>query len=281
MSKGLVLEFTKMHGAGNDFIVIDNRFYRFSRPELSDLAVRFCERRLGVGADGLLALDVPDTNDVDYRMRYHNADGSLGEMCGNGARCLAAFARDGGIESDPLVFSSDAGTYEARIIDGTPPSVRLDFEGPSEVNLRFTTVEVEPGMALDFAYVVAGVPHAVRFVDDVAHVPVDRWGRSVHDHESFASTRGSNVDFVQVSNSDGLDVLDVRTFERGVEGETLACGTGALSSVAAASARGLIGGRDAVVRMPGGEMRAGYVDGGSAMFLEGPVAFVYRGTVTV
>src|SRR5690606_7040767 len=123
--------FTKMHGAGNDFIVLDNRFMHFSAAELAALAQRFCPRRFGVGADGLLALSPSDEPGIDFRMEYVNPDGSRAGMCGNGARCLARFARSAGLEAEPLTFRADAGVYRASVPPEPEAPVRL-FVPPPE-----------------------------------------------------------------------------------------------------------------------------------------------------
>lgn len=282
MSKGLVLEFTKMHGAGNDFIVIDNRFFRFSAAELSDLAARYCPRRLGIGADGLLALDLAGSNEVDYRMRYFNADGSHGEMCGNGARCLAAYARESGVSSQPLSFVTDAGPYRAFVkTDGPHVQVRLILPGSQDVTPNFVSLEVSPEVSLDLTFMVTGVPHAVWFGDHIDRIPIETWGSAVRYDSCFENTSGTNVDFAEVLERDGEAVMRVRTYERGVEAETLSCGTGAVSALVAAYESGRITQRSATIRMAGGDLQVGYVEGANEMFLEGPVAFAYRGTVTL
>lgn len=281
MNSGLVLEFTKMHGAGNDFIVVDNRFFRFSDAELSAIAARYCPRRVGVGADGLLALNVADSADVDYRMRYFNADGSLSRMCGNGARCLAAFAREGGISSDPLRFVTDAGIFRAHVENGSTVTVRLIVPGPDEVIPHFTSVAVDSELRLTLAFTVVGVPHAICFGKDVDVIPVQTWGWKIRHDSSFDASAGTNVDFAEILNSREEPIIKVRTYERGVEAETLACGTGALSTLAAAVASGKINGREAVVRMPGGDLRVGFIDNSDDMFLQGPVTFAYRGNAVL
>ena len=281
MNKGLVLEFTKMHGAGNDFIVIDNRFFRFSVHDLSHIAARLCPRRLSVGADGLLALDVRESEDVDYRMRYFNADGSLGEMCGNGARCLAAFAREAGVESEPLIFETGAGTYRAYVSTEDPAAVRLIMPAPTHVDTGFAQIDVDGGPRLDLAFMMTGVPHAVWFGENVDDVPVEHWGMLVRNDACFRDTSGTNVDFVHVAGSDGQVILHVRSYERGVEAETLACGTGAVSALVAAFESGRITSREAWVRMPGGELRVGYVDESGEMYLEGPAVTSFRGSAVL
>lgn len=280
MNRGLVLEFTKMHGAGNDFIVIDNRFFFFSSHELSEIARKFCPRHFGIGADGLLALELPRLADAHYHMAYVNADGSPGEMCGNGARCLARFAYESGIEERPLRFSTTAGSYEA-FVDPTDQSrVRVVLPAPSIVEPNFATVQIGSD-ALALTFVDVGVPHAVWFGTRIDRLPVHEWGAYVRNHPDFEPTRGANVDFVEVTAGDGHPELSVRCYERGVEGETLACGTGAVSSFAAAGALGLVDTTEAKIRMRGGTLLVGYTSDKKGIYLEGPAETVYRGSVVL
>jgi len=273
----LVVPFTKMNGAGNDFIVLDNRFLRFSDAELEALARTFCPRRTGVGADGLLALD--DVEGVDFRMRYRNADGSLGTMCGNGARCLARFAARAGLGEDVdgtihLAFETDGGPYRAAVqgraasgpvtLDVPPPR---DF-GPSGLDGVLT--------------IWTGTEHAVTFADDVDAVDLADLGPRVRHDPAFAPT-GANVNVVQVA---GPDRVRVRTFEKGVEAETLACGTGAMASALAAALDGRIAvgaeRQRVAVEMPGGTLGVGFrLDGGEVcdLTLDGPAETVYEGTL--
>jgi len=267
-----VLEFTKMSGAGNDFIVIDNRFYRFTADELSGFALRWCARRTGVGADGLLALCLPESEDAHYRMAYYNADGSLGTMCGNGARCLARFAVDAGIEGDPLLFDSDAGLYRASVQDD---SVRLFVPPPerysASVDLQSTSERP--------ATIWTGTEHAVVFVDDVDSTDVSGIGNAIRSDVALAPA-GANVNFVQVVSE---DTLRVRTFEKGVEAETLACGTGSIASSIVAARTRALGHSRFEVHMPGGVLHVGFNGSAEAptdLYLEGPAEEIYRGTVS-
>ncbi len=280
----LIVPFTKMNGAGNDFLVLDNRFLRFSDGELAALARRFCPRRTGAGADGLLALDEPaqaaeDAPEPDFRMRYRNADGSLATMCGNGARCLARFAAraglgtaaDGGVA---LAFDTDGGRYRAEV-DGRGAS------GP--VRLAVPPAR-DYGPSVDGAVRIwTGTEHAVVFTDDVAGADVEGEGPRLRGHPAFAPA-GTNVNWVQVA---GPDRVRVRTFEKGVEAETLACGTGAVASALAASLGGHLGpaGRErqsVAVEMTGGTLEVGFrmADGAPAeITLAGPAETVYEGTL--
>jgi len=275
----LVLEFTKMSGTGNDFIVIDNRFYHFSPQELSGMAKKLCPRRLGAGADGLLALGNATTDGADYRMSYYNADGSLGTMCGNGARCLARYARDAGIVSEPLLFDSDAGLYKASV--GEDRSiVRLFVPSPKHfsANFRLKLGSVRDSLATH--YIWTGTEHLVVQVQDVASLDVDTEGRKLRNDDAL-QPHGANINFSEVL-SDGS--LSVRTFEKGVEEETLACGTGSIACALVSRMTDATAASPVVVRMPGGDLTVGWE--GSALspekvFLEGEVEVLYRATTEI
>ena len=276
----LIVPFTKMNGAGNDFLVLDNRFLRFSDDELAALAERFCPRRTGVGADGLLALDDSEKEGgADFRMRYRNADGSLATMCGNGARCLARFAARAGLGAETdgtvaLTFNTDGGRYRAEVSGrGASGPVRLAVPPARDY-----------GPAVEGAVRIwTGTEHAVVFTDDLAGADVEGEGPRLRHHSAFAPA-GTNVNWVEVA---GPDRVRVRTYEKGVEAETLACGTGAVAGALAAALGGHLGpadgGRQSVaVEMPGGTLEVGFVlaDGAAAdTTLAGPAETVYEGTL--
>lgn len=293
MQRSFVLEFTKMNGAGNDFVVVDNRFYFFSDEELSEMARRLCARHTGIGADGLLALAAPESAVHHFRMRYFNADGSLGTMCGNGARCLARFARRAGIAAEPLLFESDAGLCRASV-----PDVRADVQA----DVHEAPVRLFLGAPRHFApdramnseaarkagpvhYVWTGTEHAVCFVPDVRAAPVEAWGPAIR-HDPALAPAGANADFaevVQPGHAAGTRArLRVRTFEKGVEAETEACGTGAVAAAVTGRLLGRTASDVADVQMPGGLLTVGFqLDGGAVrdVYLEGPAEVVFRGTV--
>jgi diaminopimelate epimerase len=207
--------FVKMSGAGNDFIVVDNRSLsvNLAREQIANL----CHRHFGIGADGLLAAEPPDQPETDFRMRYYNADGGEAEMCGNGARCFARFVETWPRQDKARVrFLTQAGIIVGEYVDH---EVRVNLTPPTDLKLNrkadFGWGEVE------FHSVNTGVPHVVIEVPDVEVAEVLALGRAVRHSKLFE--RGTNVNFVQVAD-DGS--LVVRTYERGVEGETLACGTG-------------------------------------------------------
>ncbi len=273
----LVVEFTKMNGAGNDFIVIDNRFFHFSDEELSDLARRYCPRRFGIGADGLLAFNPPLEEKHHFRMRYLNADGSLGTMCGNGARCLARFARRGGIDQRVMFFETDAGVLRADVPHADSYPVRIYLSPPKDFRTNRALASAEASEAGPMHTIWTGTEHAVCFVPDLDTTPVHRWGPAVR-HDAALAPTGANVDFVQVT---GGGVLKARTYEKGVENETLACGTGATASAIVARLLGQVEDDRIDVEMPGGTLTVGFrLDGDRVddVFLEGPAEVVYRGT---
>ena len=266
-----------MNGAGNDFIVIDNRFFHFSDEELSDLAKRFCRRRFGIGADGLLAFNPPLEKDHHFRMRYLNADGSIGTMCGNGARCLARFARRGGIEEREMLFETDAGVIRADVPHADTYPVRIYLSPPMHFREDRALASAEASEAGPMHTIWTGTEHAVCFVNDVGETPLERWGPAVR-HDAALAPTGANVDFVEVL--DGA-VLKVRTFEKGVESETLACGTGATASAIIARLLGKVDQDRITVEMPGGTLTIGFRHTGTSVedvYLEGPAEVVYRGT---
>ena len=285
MKKKLVVPFEKMNGAGNDFIVIDNRFFHFTDEELSALAARWCPRRTGVGADGLLAFARPeDAAAHDYRMRYFNADGSRATMCGNGGRCLARFARDAGLEQESFVFESDAGIYRAQLMGeqgAAEQAARLFVPPPRRFRPR---VELQSGVALPFIW--TGTEHVVLFVGDAAAAAVEAEGWAIRQDAALAPA-GANVNFVQVIEAGGQGApaqLVVRTYEKGVEAETQACGTGALAAAVTARLTGRTQTEQIDVQMPGGRLRVGFRLDGEAvqdLYLEGPVAYTFRGTLEV
>ncbi|MDF1852422.1 MAG: diaminopimelate epimerase [Verrucomicrobiales bacterium] len=210
-----MLEFSKMNGAGNDFVVIDNRDLSHSLQK--EQIATLCQRQQGVGADGFLTVE-PAESGADYKMRYYNADGGEAEMCGNGARCFARFVNR--LEGGKLTstrFETIAGVIEAEFIGD---EVKIELSKPFDLALG---LELEIADATAMVHSInTGVPHAVLFVEDLAAVNIREWGSAVRYHEQFAPA-GTNVNFVEVREP---GKIAIRTYERGVEDETLACGTG-------------------------------------------------------
>jgi len=263
------VEFAKMCGCGNDFIVVDNRDDVL--PCARDaFARRHCRRRLDIGADGVLLLERSD--DCDFRMRIFNADGSEAEMCGNGARCAAMFARRRNIAGAAMTMQTLAGPVAAQIIGdeavigmGHVADIRLDME-----------LDVE-GRSVRVCFAEVGVPHVAVFVPDVDAAEVDALGRAIRYHEAFAP-RGTNVNFVQVVTR---DQIRVRTYERGVEAETMACGTGSIASAVLSHLHGHTA-PPVRVETRGGPLKINFrsqPDGIHDITLEGDAVIVCEGTI--
>jgi len=215
----MIVEFTKMNGAGNDFVVVDNRAQTL---QLDPTGIqRICDRHAGVGADGLIALKPCASGRADWAWDFYNNDGSNAEMCGNGARCFARFIqRLTGAPGD-VTFETRAGVVSASFLG---ERVTVSLTAPKDLRLG-QTVSLSGGKTTLHS-VNTGVPHAVMFVPDADQAMVQSLGAEIRGHAHFAP-RGTNVNFVQMN---GDNAIRVRTFERGVEGETLACGTGVTAS---------------------------------------------------
>jgi diaminopimelate epimerase len=261
-----------MNGAGNDFVIIDNRSGRHT---LDGRAIaRLCDRHRGVGADGLLAVEKAQ-NGGDYRMRYYNADGGEAEMCGNGARCFARYAGRLGQHAHALTFETMAGKISAELV-GEQVKIRMSEPGP----LTPATKLKAAGGEYTVHAINTGVPHAIVVVDNLANVDVQTIGSALRWHEHFAP-KGTNANFVQTIEP-GL--LAIRTYERGVEGETLACGTGVVASAIVHHA--LTGAPPPLrIKVQGGDvLEVGFevVNGAyKEATLCGPADFVFEGEVVV
>ena len=268
------LTFQKMNGAGNDFVVINNRKLNITltREQITLL----CDRQRGVGADGLLAVE-PAEKGADFKFRYYNADGGEAEMCGNGARCFARYAASL-IDSSPtqLTFETIAGTLGAEIMG---EDVRIAMSDPFDLNMQ-PPVELEK-LNQSVYSVNTGVPHAVVFVDDLENLDVIKHGAALRYHPYFAPN-GTNANFAHIS---GNSHIAIRTYERGVENETLACGTG---MTACALIHHLLTGASSPVKVDvaGGEtLEIGFEKTDDNTFqnvtLTGPADFVFEGSITI
>ena len=213
------IPFSKLSGSGNDFILIDNRQGIVPAGELPRLSRVLCRRKFSVGADGLIAIEKAET--ADFRWQFFNADGSSAEMCGNGGRCAARFAVERGIAGPRLCFETLAGPIRA-LVTGRRVKLELVVTGDLRLPIDIPLVSgTRRGASIN-----TGVPHVVLSEDDLEAVRVESLGREIRNHPLFAPA-GTNVDFVCRT---GKAEVAVRTYERGVEGETLACGTGAVAS---------------------------------------------------
>ena len=266
------LSFTKMNGAGNDFVMVDNR----NREVALDASrvTLLCDRHRGVGADGVLAVE-SSTQGADFRMRYYNADGGEAEMCGNGARCFARFARRLGASNAEMSFETLAGVIRASFPGDL---VCITMSEPNSYRAPFDLLI--NGRTLNVHFLNTGVPHAVVFANDVTAIDVDKDGAALRHHPAFAP-RGANANFVQVL---GPQSIAVRTYERGVEAETLACGTGVCAAALLHSMRS--GSVSPVkVKVRGGDTLEVGFEASNGNFrnvtLTGPADFVFDGTISL
>ena len=262
------IPFMKMSGSGNDFILIDHRKPFVKRDQMQELARKVCKRRVSVGADGLIFIEPSEK--ADFKWQFFNSDGSEAEMCGNGGRCAARFALLKGIAGPSLTFETIAGILSAQV-DGM--RVKLEMTRPHHLKLdEYLSVE---GKELSLSSLNTGVPHAVHFVEDVEQWDVVRMGRAVRNHPHFAPS-GTNVNFVELGKDSRLIV---RTYERGVEDETLACGTGVVASSLIAAFKGLVK-SPASARTRGGEELWVHfeIEGKEVkrVFFEGDVHIIYE-----
>lgn len=269
----MLLEFTKMNGAGNDFVLIDGRA---NKPQLSrEQIVRLCDRHRGIGADGLIVLTPCKSGKADWAWEFYNSDGSTGEMCGNGARCFARFVqRRTGSDRD-FSFETEAGVIKTHF-SGDRVTVNLtDSHG-----LRLNEVLPLSNGSQTVHFLNTGVPHAVLFVPDADKAMVQQLGPELRRHPHFGP-KGTNVNFVQVL---GPGSIRVRTFERGVEGETLACGTGVTASAIIAARVYQFNPPIKVRVLAGDDLEVDFAeakDGFHAVHLTGPAEFVFEGKTEI
>lgn len=264
------LRFTKMNGAGNDFVLVDNRLgdLHLASAQIAHL----CDRHRGIGADGVLVLERA-TNGANFRMRYYNADGGEAEMCGNGARCFARYADRVAGPLPNLSFETPAGLIAATL-EGENVTLRMSDPKDLQLNLQISSL----GEEVRCHYVDSGVPHVVVQVDAVADVDVRKLGAAIR-HEPRFAPRGTNVNFLEHR---GEKKIALRTFERGVEDETLACGTGVVASALIFSATQNVEGPIAVLVRGGDELSVDFkkdAERFSEVSLTGPADFAFEGTV--
>jgi diaminopimelate epimerase len=261
------LKIYKMTGSGNDFVIIDNRNEAVTAPR--DLAREICARRVSVGADGLILIE--ESNEADFRMRIINADGSEAEMCGNGSRCVIVLAEELGIASGCMTFETLAGIIQGES-KGDRAAVQLtDVDAPDRVPVDGDFGRIETIL------LNTGVPHAIVFVGDLEQQDVVGVGREIRTHEAF-QPEGTNVDFVARSPDPNIAV---RTYERGVEDETLACGTGAVASAIAHALTNGVSPPITVTTRSGDALTITFQEKGSGFVnvtMEGPVRKVFEGT---
>lgn len=257
----MLLHFYKYQGTGNDFILIDNRKNEI---DFTGEQIKFlCDRRFGIGADGLMLLELEPG--ADFKMVYFNSDGNESSMCGNGGRCISAFANKLGVINDRAKFIAIDGIHDAVIHEGFVSLKMNDVKSIEKTD--------------DYFFLNTGSPHYVKFVEDVNHFDVFEEGKKIRYNDRFAA-EGTNVNFIEKKE----DSVFVRTYERGVENETLSCGTGVTASALVAAINGVSSGKNyCKVSTLGGELRVKFDKVLESNFyniwLEGPAEFVFEGNI--
>ncbi|MEW6235135.1 MAG: diaminopimelate epimerase [Candidatus Omnitrophota bacterium] len=266
---GPSIRFYKAHGCGNDFVAIDNRELALPVEKMPEWARKICQRAFGVYADGLFFLEnAPAGEPVDYRWHFYNSDGSRAEMCGNASRCAARLAYELGIAPAEHTLGTDAGPVHARVF---PDSGQVEVQLMPAIDMKLNLEIEAEGKTLHAHFVTAGVPHAVVYCDPVGEVDIKKMGPALRYHNAFAP-EGANANFVQVKDKNHLLL---RTYERGVEAETYACGTGACAAAFISRALGLTD-ESVIVTTTGGEQLTVTAANGR-LLLQGGAEIVFSG----
>jgi len=258
----MTIVFNKYQGTGNDFIIIDNR-KQLIKPEDSTLINKLCDRRFGIGADGVILICA--SNQYDFEMKYFNSDGLEGSMCGNGGRCSSAFAIKEKMADNNLSFKAIDGVHKAYFENGIIRLQMNDVHDPRQIKTNY--------------FINTGSPHCVSFRKEIDKIDVNTEGKSIRMSDDYAPD-GTNVNFVEIIDNG----IYVRTFERGVEGETLSCGTGVTASAIASVLSGQIDTNPVKVITRGGNLSVSFrVNGNtiSDIWLSGPATFVYEGLIYI
>jgi diaminopimelate epimerase len=265
------IEFYKYQGTGNDFVMIDNRFNLFPKENVS-LVASLCDRRFGIGADGLILLENDNrASEIglssDFKMVYYNLDGNTSSMCGNGGRCIVAFAKELKIINQKCTFIAADGLHHASI------------DNNGIVSLQMIDVSsIKKGA--DYIFMNTGSPHHVQMVEDIENYNVKEKGAALR-YGSLYGKDGSNINFVKKINE---DTFELRTYERGVEDETLACGTGATAAAIAMNATGQTTACTININVQGGKLEVSFNKRGDLyenVFLIGPAEFVFKGFIKI
>jgi len=262
------IEFYKMSGSGNDFIVVDNRDRIVDETDLLNFIVKVCRRKMSVGADGFILVE--NTEGADFKWRFFNSDGSVAEMCGNGARCVARFAYLNGIAGSEMSFETGAGIVEAQVAG---ESVKIKMTDPSDLKTDYT-LELKD-RSISVSSINTGVPHVVIVTDTLDDVEVVKMGREIRFHDMFAPA-GTNVNFICPIKD---DTIGVRTYERGVEDETLACGTGSVAGALIMARKMKIDAPIHVLTRSGVNLKIYYKEKDATyqdIYLEGDARVIYR-----
>ncbi len=262
------IEFYKMSGSGNDFIIVDNRDKIVDETDLLNFIVKVCRRKMSVGADGFILVE--NTEGADFKWRFFNSDGSVAEMCGNGARCVARFAYLTGIAGPEMSFETGAGIVEARVAG---ESVKIKMTDPSDLKTDYTLKLKDRSISV--SSINTGVPHVVMISDTLDDVEVVKMGREIRFHDMFAPA-GTNVNFICPIKD---DTIGIRTYERGVEDETLACGTGSVAGALIMARKMKIDAPINVLTRSGVNLKIYYKEKNAAyqdIYLEGDARIIYR-----
>ena len=258
------IEFSKYEGAGNDFIIIDNRNLAFPHDEL--VIRKLCDRHFGIGADGLLL--VQNSEAAEFEMIYFNSDGNAATFCGNGGRCIVAFAYKAGLIGKTCRFAAADGIHSASILNSDKAQMTIELMMTDATIYKVESEQV---------YLNTGTFHIVKFVDNPDEIDLVKEGSAIRYMPEY-QPHGTNVNFVKIDNSE----LFIRTYEKGVEAETLACGTGITASAIAASLKE--GGNHFDVHAVGGDLKVDFVRKGNAFTnikLTGPATYVFNGTLNI
>jgi len=262
------IEFYKMSGSGNDFIIVDNRDKIVDETDLVNFIVKVCRRKMSVGADGFILVE--NTEGADFKWRFFNSDGSVAEMCGNGARCVARFAYLTGIAGPEMSFETGAGIVEARVAG---ESVKIKMTDPSDLKTDYP-LELKD-RSISVSSINTGVPHVVVVTDTLDDVEVVKMGREIRFHDMFAPA-GTNVNFICPIKD---DTIGIRTYERGVEDETLACGTGSVAGALIMARKMKIDAPINVLTRSGVILKIYYKEKNGTyqdIYLEGDARIIYR-----
>ena len=268
------IPFMKLSGAGNDFVIINNlnRNVDSTDKDFVNFVTKICQRRMSVGADGILLVE--PAADVDFRMRYFNADGGEVETCGNGARCISKFAYLNGLVAEQMRFLTNAGVYESEIVD---ENVKVRMSDPTDIRINVPLRLVDGVHTVGFAN--SGVPHVVFFVDNLEATDVFDLGQQTRYHDDFKPA-GTNANFIRIHSA---EQIDIRTYERGVEDETLACGTGSIASAIVSATLGKVTSPVSVRTASGVVLKIHFeLENNAAknVYLEGDARVIYTGELT-
>ncbi len=272
------IKFAKFVASGNDFIIINNFDKKIQLKKYPELAKRMCKQKFAVGADGLLIIEPSTKDNCEFKMVYYNSDGSFASMCGNGARCIAYYAYELELCEEIVNFETAVGVVSCEIKRNN--IVKLKLNDPTQYKLDIV-IKLENEKEINADFINTGVPHTVIFVDEIEKIDVDKIGREIRYHKIF-SPEGTNVDFVEVKDK---HMIVVRTYERGVEAETLSCGTGVTAAAIIASLKNYVEPPVKCITKSGEILKIGFkknspqdlISPVSNVYLEGKVYHVFDG----